>query len=244
MLSIPFWSDFILLRPLNQELQHPAFNPILVWFYLSTTNWFNFSAEHFQSHFGLILSAVYDWNNTSWHSAFNPILVWFYHTYRRSFQETTFLLSIPFWSDFIQREVRHSAGLKSWLRSLSFNPILVWFYQKLNTANKQQHFTLSIPFWSDFILAPVIQEWKSCKSFNPILVWFYLFLEHLPVPNQAHLSIPFWSDFIEEMAGDNRHSRQNFQSHFGLILSNYMFPDRTAPTPLSIPFWSDFIITW
>ena len=36
-------------------------------------------------------------------------------------------------------------------------------------------------------------------------------------------------------------NRQNFQSHYGLILSKYIVYNNIANQLLSIPLWSDFI---
>ena len=53
--SIPLWSDFISNILYNDVIGKQSFNPTMVWFY-PTNNFFNFSAEQFQSHYGLILS--------------------------------------------------------------------------------------------------------------------------------------------------------------------------------------------
>ncbi len=102
-------------------------------------------------------------------------------------------------------------------------------------------------------------------AFNPILVWFYRENNKLVVNyTEFALSIPFWSDFIPDRQPSFTYNKKNFQSHFGLILSEY---DANSPygvsktfnpilvwfyllakynalrqgMSLSIPFWSDFI---
>ena len=123
-LSIPFWSDFIILlrsqqvkclpcfqshfglilseKFLEQEWQWLiTFNPILVWFYLHTIQTRHLRWKAFQSHFGLILSAPTTVYSAIGSSSFNPILVWFYLALPSFFYEKVVALSIPFWSDFI-----------------------------------------------------------------------------------------------------------------------------------------------
>ena len=101
---------------------------------------------------------------------------------------------------------------------------------------------LSIPFWSDFI------RWKD------EITWII-----------NVLSIPFWSDFITKGESPVVLLKSDFQSHFGLILSQkiktaeqelnkpfnpilvWFYQKHTCKRScrnrkLSIPFWSDFII--
>ncbi len=47
--------------------------------------------------------------------------------------------------------------------------------------------------------------------------------------------------FYQEMAGNSWYGRQNFQSHYGLILSQSISRNRISRRVLSIPLWSDFI---
>ncbi len=258
-LSIPFWSDFIVLyEPHSCGLHDEPFNPILVWFYLLPA--------------GSPLASV---------NPFNPILVWFYRELHRcspllephlsipfwsDFIQTFTLpalsttnLSIPFWSDFIGYEQKHSVvdiihfqshfGLiLSWTQKkrtcqlLTFNPILVWFY-----LNRLPGFA-----------------WDKRRTFNPILVWFY---------HTSHVrAIPFHRDSFNPILVWFYHTKRTilangitaFQSHFGLILSkqldllriklkNASFNpilvwfyrgqelQQNQNGELSIPFWSDFI---
>ena len=78
----------------------------------------------------------------------------------------------------------------------AFNPILVWFYRREIISNK-----------------------LTFKPFNPILVWFYHRLSQTHQRSDLCLSIPFWSDFIRFAGTFDLLARINFQSHFGLILS-------------------------
>ena len=78
-LSIPFWSDFIIVV------------------YAFGIDIFTC----FQSHFGLILSPTTSTEERAKRVAFNPILVWFYRG-KRFRLPMSLILSIPFWSDFIQ----------------------------------------------------------------------------------------------------------------------------------------------
>ncbi len=102
ILSIPFWSDFIVHQLLENSQYRLPFNPILVWFYLWREIPCCWHYRHFQSHFGLILSCqfltpepLFVANGFQSHFGlilsdriycfhvlcywtFNPILVWFY----------------------------------------------------------------------------------------------------------------------------------------------------------------------
>ena len=78
VLSIPFWSDFINILLPGAVTEEVTFNPILVWFYLFRSHSPFFLVRDFQSHFGLILSFMWNWHRMSERSTFNPILVWFY----------------------------------------------------------------------------------------------------------------------------------------------------------------------
>ena len=172
--------------------------------------------RYFQSHFGLILS---------------------YETLKLVAGKEP-LLSIPFWSDFIQSKTEEA-------------------YDRANR--------LSIPFWSDFIpaikVAIILKELyfqshfglilsrvcglnlhRAEPAFNPILVWFYQLLNRAVLLSNKKLSIPFWSDFILHCCALQPSQRLtfnpilvwfyhylsfswstvhvfSFQSHFGLILS-------------------------
>ena len=104
-LSIPFWSDFIVIKKKELTCQLTIF----------------------QSHFGLILSRC-SRCTVCLSLSFNPILVWFYRfSSERESVEFDCLLSIPFWSDFIYRIRKANSRSNS-----AFNPILVWFYRALS----------------------------------------------------------------------------------------------------------------
>ena len=124
LLSIPFWSDFILWLVQWQELGAKFFQShfglilsnlcimlLLTYWCLSIPFWSDFIITFvrsefayirtFQSHFGLILSTIRAGGAPAVRIAFNPILVWFYLTVSIRKCLLVFLLSIPFWSDFI-----------------------------------------------------------------------------------------------------------------------------------------------
>ena len=123
-----------------------------------------------------------------------------------------------------------------------FNPILVWFYHEVR-LRRERYGCLSIPFWSDFIATPRREDGADLKI----------------------LSIPFWSDFIRAIKAVVEKLTADFQSHFGLILSNgtagvsiiqnsfqshfglilsycVSHCEFCSLRVLSIPFWSDFIV--
>ena len=167
-LSIPFWSDFIVVRSYNKT-----------------------RTASFQSHFGLILSHLALYRQRLKHLSFNPILVWFYLVWLLDKNSGKAVLSIPFWSDFIvPRSVGHFQD------ELTFNPILVWFYPSSIAFPPTGYFCLSIPFWSDFIFYINSKLFSPFYTFNPILVWFYPMTTTAPCVLNFCLSIPFWSDFI------------------------------------------------
>ena len=126
MLSIPFWSDFIVMvavvdsesgavffqshfglilskfsKALHKVFCSP-FNPILVWFYLTTKYFQQTEFASFQSHFGLILSFTLFYCVSS-------VNVFFQSHFG-------LILSSQFLSQNPQKQI------------LPFNPILVWFY--------------------------------------------------------------------------------------------------------------------
>ncbi len=147
------------------------------------------------------------------------------------------LLSIPFWSDFIALlwsvrttlvlffQSHFGLILSCWILNihhlllLSFNPILVWFYPNVPPNRLNSLIALSIPFWSDFIAVWILCNSRFHLAFNPILVWFYRERSLKHSTHCGFLSIPFWSDFI---------------------LSEYLVA-LVKKHQLSIPFWSDFI---
>ena len=127
MLSIPFWSDFIILETVR-EMEEIGI---------------------FQSHFGLILSEKIEKRGKAKLDSFNPILVWFYQTSERAWFPRQIRLSIPFWSDFILLP-RGTSGMSLW------NGFQSHFGLILSCRPRWSHWThqrkLSIPFWSDFII--------------------------------------------------------------------------------------------
>ena len=146
-LSIPFWSDFILI---------PAKNCVLWW-------------DDFQSHFGLILSRCKEDAVKLAIEPFNPILVWFYplfpfinkpdiHGFQSHFGLILSNSNFSYWTIWIRSFQSHFGLILSpysvfyqIVSLLSFNPILVWFYR--------------VSIWLKVSYAK--------KPFNPILVWFY-----------------------------------------------------------------------
>ena len=215
ILSIPFWSDFIILGLLSTLISiHFQSHFGLI---LSTSVSFQQIDKSigFQSHFGLILSqrrASCRWFKKL---AFNPILVWFYlSTLYASFACSTYL-SIPFWSDFIEVLRRQ-------------------FFRKL--SNFQSHFGLILSFESK------VMECYVGKTFNPILVWFYLVLwakwTNWKGCFQSHFGL-ILSNLKDMLKLANS---KDFQSHFGLILSTTPSIELATTKQLSIPFWSDFIL--
>ena len=104
-------------------------------------------------------------------------------------------LSIPLWSDFIEKATKCS--------------------------RKQSEKELSIPLWSDFILqlSPKQTRSRAVNPFNPTMVWFYLVSVKSKHIIESELSIPLWSDFIFSLFLSSSVTWVSFQSHYGLILS-------------------------
>ncbi len=149
-LSIPFWSDFIGIKPSPSDAEYFPFNPILVWFYRSGRRDYEVQANpHFQSHFGLILSLEQEVGISESALTFNPILVWFYLVKKHQWV----VQSPVFQSHFGLILSVFSVDVKGKTYNVAtFNPILVWFYHTPEFRNVHFIFGLSIPFWSDFIL--------------------------------------------------------------------------------------------
>ena len=176
LLSIPSWSDFnytrtnernsccfsfqshlglistITLPPVFPIKIQFSFNPILVWFQLSSflmrltieatelsiPSWSDFN-RCFNRYrvFACILSipSWSDFNYKKQHAKYaGPIN-----------------LSIPSWSDF-----NHNKDIVLWHGQKSFNPILVWFQQEEQLELLSEFELLSIPSWSDFNLITVL----------------------------------------------------------------------------------------
>ncbi len=122
-LSIPLWSDFIAIE-----------------FRISV-----FPTPNFQSHYGLILSRKTKIAQLTTLHSFNPTMVWFYPYAKQKQQNLVSSLSIPLWSDFIDRTPRTAV---------------------ISTI-------LSIPLWSDFIFDYFKTKFLEKAPFNPTMVWFY-----------------------------------------------------------------------
>ncbi len=103
---------------------------------------------------------------------------------------------------------------------MTFNPTMVWFYRNHYNEVRWRSIRLSIPLWSDFISGHSFSGWLVLRSF---------------------LSIPLWSDFISKSDVAFNKTRRNFQSHYGLILSQVITGREQRRGKLSIPLWSDFI---
>ena len=169
-LSIPLWSDFIDEFFVRSVLRK----------------------NHFQSHYGLILSEKKKEAPLGIKIPFNPTMVWFYPVNPRPCVKFFKRLSIPLWSDFIppkNKALIHPGNVfqshyglilsrsnfsNSIHTEVPFNPILVWFYQWING----------------------VKTWQLYQAFNPILVWFYRLNNKHTKQCNSDLSIPFWSDFI------------------------------------------------
>ncbi len=166
-LSIPLWSDFIAF-PNNAMRELEAFNPTMVWFYLT-------------------------WDEEPQYlmfTAFNPTMVWFYQELVEVSEQLWLLLSIPLWSDFILSEIVYyvTINLSIPLWSDFISTLNCWAtYQKdklsiplwsdfiyNGTGSEQYNKTLSIPLWSDFIGCLFWGHRSQWGTFNPTMVWFYL----------------------------------------------------------------------
>ena len=220
ILSIPLWSDFIQTESAAPLRSRSAFNPTMVWFYhnrysgeILDDNTIIIYDTLFQSHYGLILSRDEQRTITD--------ILYFQSHYglilstsaRKSLKNST-RLSIPLWSDFI------SSGVSS----IEFSNLAFQSHYGLilsARARSLQHklnSNLSIPLWSDFIMK-LVQHLQAIKvSFNPTMVWFYHFLR-----------------------STENNFRNDFQSHYGLILSYTRNYFTVWERGLSIPLWSDFI---
>ena len=148
-LSIPLWSDFIrysLLKILMNSL-------------------------YFQSHYGLILSVSGGRKVQEVCEAFNPTMVWFYRESSRCQQCQSPDLSIPLWSDFIERRESSNQVLRQ-----AFNPTMVWFYLQQAQLLPPPPVLAFNPTMVWFYLK--IKDRKNnkvheLKAFNPTMVWFY-----------------------------------------------------------------------
>ena len=123
----------------------------------------------------------------------------------------------------------------------TFNPTLVWFQQAIETATKEQRrHQLSIPPWSDFNFIVVsFSDLCIIPSFNPTLVWFqpisYQFVPPYPYPFNPTL---VW--FQPQSPLKESQPLKNFQSHLGLISTQFSGFKWWSVNFLSIPPWSDF----
>ena len=154
-------------------------------------------------------------------------MVWFYLCSRRINQSIWF----AFQSHYGLILSRYIKQQKACLIN-TFNPTMVWFY----LANESQHACyfdrLSIPLWSDFICFNTIFYVVIRKPFNPTMVWFYHNYIYALKNDSGRLSIPLWSDFIDWQKCSRKSRKNFFQSHYGLILSQYRI-DIKAKTKLT-----------
>ena len=131
-----------------------------------------------------------DYNDLSEYP-FNPTMVWFYHVCQKScFCFYIYAFNPTMVWFYLSRRWRMNTS-----EANTFNPTMVWFYQV--SEKKGGWEKLSIPLWSDFIFA--------LKYVFKSLNWL--------------LSIPLWSDFISTSCKVASTTFCDFQSHYGLILS-------------------------
>ena len=145
-LSIPLWSDFILTNSYCCFGKITAFNPTMVWFYLKNDEIRELYWEHFQSHYGLILSNISISSPKPINGPFNPTMVWFYLAYEK--YTTLFIVNFQSHYGLILSE---TVGVHPFHIN-AFNPTMVWFYHTVVTAASTIHIV----------------------TFNPTMVWFYL----------------------------------------------------------------------
>ena len=129
LLSIPLWSDFITKTRGNIQL-----------------SWL-----HFQSHYGLILSAYIKPVNLSPGKPFNPTMVWFYRRQRGIYRSVQGCFQSHYGlilSEFPEKSLFSTC--------FTFNPTMVWFYHGNHGLHYWTNKKLSIPLWSDFITTPFI----------------------------------------------------------------------------------------
>ncbi len=151
-LSIPLWSDFIFSSIYPSSAVVFAFNPTMVWFYLISTPRYGSSCaphgEHFQSHYGLILSVIKvkrKGGGKNFQSHYGLILSMISageNKYINYIFQSHYglILSIVYWLCVIVIVAFQShyglilsakIAVLSCSSNLSFNPTMVWFYQKL-----------------------------------------------------------------------------------------------------------------
>ena len=239
LLSIPLWSDFIPRLLLQRPCTPLSFNPTMVWFYPSTILCFS-SADS---------------------PPFNPTMVWFYH-YTLEQREWT---SSPHFQSHYGLILSRAHNTRSDLQKTLSIPLWSDFIRGYSCSVSQETSRLSIPLWSDFINIVISYRWCGMETFNPTMVWFYQAILYFPttktlslsiplwsdfIYTKSHrlancvvwLSIPLWSDFIDETELRKEIEKTSFQSHYGLILSFTELMNEPLTANLSIPLWSDFII--
>ena len=171
-----------------------TFNPTMVWFYQSI--------PHLpQDRYRL---------------PFNPTMVWFYQTVKLPSKHDLIELSIPLWSDFIQRIRWRKVGKLHTFQS---------HYGLILSCNisctKRCSCKLSIPLWSDFIFSKPRFTARSIffQSHYGLILSEQHRRQHCN--SACGLSIPLWSDFIiKKLTEPSTCSKKStFQSHYGLILS-------------------------
>ena len=219
-----------------------SFNPTMVWFYPGN------SSERSTNCWLLRLLSIPLWSDFIQGSYFHRVL-------------TMSGLSIPLWSDFILHLCFHLFTVHYYFQS-HYGLILSMLWKI--TAS-----TSSVSFQSHYglILSVIItvSPHTTLSPFNPTMVWFYhvhccrlhYFYWFLSIPlwsdfiyfkggeymKKNLLSIPLWSDFISKPSMVFNKTRRNFQSHYGLILSQCSRQVTSTLFSLSIPLWSDFILT-
>ena len=103
----------------------------------------------------------------------------------------------------------------------AFNPTMVWFYLGRTVQNAEDGWFAFNPTMVWFYLPTQSRQEARRSAFNPTMVWFYLKTCFRVEIFNTSLSIPLWSDFILSSIKDSitKSLKENFQSHYGLILS-------------------------
>ena len=148
VLSIPFWSDFIIVNTVVVYVCYNSFNPILVWFYLTLRFTSFLNTSNFQSHFGLIFSPYQQKAVEQALAAFQSHFGLILSQGNRDSRHFSISSRKIFQSHFGLILSYFPAGLLDRVLRVPFNPILVWFYRCLSlriircSAYFQSHFGL------------------------------------------------------------------------------------------------------
>ena len=153
-LSIPLWSDFILLvasADAGYDFNFQSHYGLILSF---LSRWKNeWEYKYFQSHYGLILSAMCF---TVWaiRITFNPTMVWFYQIIHAlaemsvyhfqshyglilSYTVKSRILPIPFF--YFQSHygliLSNTDTRQKWKHFVPFNPTMVWFYHTVRSRS-------------------------------------------------------------------------------------------------------------